>query len=175
MTPNVPQPPITTLAISNINTLVAIFENMPLAEMAASYNIQLADLRLLADRRPWKKIEDRQLIRTTLEKVIYCGTDALAMPRYTVSAEFVAMFIVALVAPFNRRTMCNFYDDLSMTADLAADQNRGATIGKIDPVQLHNIVLFLEAADPEALNLVVGQVLMDLDIQTTATEDTENA
>jgi len=95
-------------------------------EMLAACGVSPADFSKTTGTAPWLA-SDRQVVRNTLDALLHGAMDAIGVPRFEVSAEYVAAALAMFVAPVNLQVACRWMesarpiDALSSSTDTAAE------------------------------------------------------
>lgn len=91
--------------------------------MDETRSLTLEERTLLFQRVPWN-VEDRRVVRSSLEKVVLDSIGFMGLPSFELPAEYVAAVITAMVAPVNFMAACSwtagghvFATELQNTAD----------------------------------------------------------
>ena len=135
------------LVFAHTATIRGVLRSRSVNQLAGDFNIPNDDLELLMGPVMWITGATRSRVRKTLESFIFGALDALGLPRFEVTAEWIAQWIVATIAPINWMSACAIWDRPRLAEALAVDDGRQVDYETITAARLHAIVHQLASED----------------------------
>ena len=126
---------------AHVHSAMQMLATTRLQDLTEAYGVPETDRQLLQADALWNA-GDRPTVRRTMDSILYGALDALGLPRFVISAEYIAAWIALVVSPINWMTMCAYYDHAVAAADIRGSQEDVPFAEHITAPQLHALVTF---------------------------------